>query len=140
MDYVLGFMFTPDKEKVLLIKKTKPTWQAGHINGIGGKIEEGEDGNDAMAREFEEECGIKTNPANWEHCVFHYRFGFGGDAFRLFVYRCFGDITQAQHIEEEEPIVVEVANLPDIIIPNLRWIIPMLLNEEVDFPVAVPCK
>lgn len=139
MDYVVGFMFSPDRDKVLLIRKTKPVWQAGHLNGIGGKIEEGEDGQDAMAREFEEETGIKTNSADWEYCIFHYRFG--DNTFRLFVYRTVGDVTQAQHVEEEEePIVVDVDDLPDIIIPNLRWIIPMILNEEVDFPVAIPCK
>lgn len=40
--YVLGFMFsTEDRgQKVALIKKLKPKWQAGLLNGIGGKIEQ----------------------------------------------------------------------------------------------------
>ena len=37
--YVVGFAFNKEKTKVLLIKKTKPDWQAGQLNGIGGKIE-----------------------------------------------------------------------------------------------------
>ena len=40
--YTLGFIFTPALDKVLLVHKISPEWQAGKINGVGGKIEEGE--------------------------------------------------------------------------------------------------
>lgn len=57
--YVLGFMFSEDGTQVALIKKTKPEWQAGKLNGIGGKIEEKEAMHEAMIREFEEETGLR---------------------------------------------------------------------------------
>ena len=41
-EYVVGLLFSPDRNTVVLINKTKPDWQAGKLNGVGGKIEEGE--------------------------------------------------------------------------------------------------
>lgn len=57
--YVAGFLFSRDLKNVMLIRKTKPAWQAGKLNAIGGKIEPGETEYGAMVREFEEETGIK---------------------------------------------------------------------------------
>ena len=51
MRYVAGFMFDSSYENVLLIRKTKPKWQEGLLNGVGGKIEPGEKELDAMKRE-----------------------------------------------------------------------------------------
>lgn len=63
--YVLGFMFNPAKTKVVLIKKTKPDWQKGKLNGVGGKIEKDELPDVAMVREFKEETWVKTKPNDW---------------------------------------------------------------------------
>lgn len=68
--YVLGFAF--DENKVLLIQKVRPSWQAGCYNGLGGSIEENETPVDAMVREFKEECGIETEWNDWqEYAVMH---------------------------------------------------------------------
>jgi 8-oxo-dGTP diphosphatase len=63
--YVLGFAFNTIGDKVALIRKNKPDWQKGFLNGIGGKIEKDESKRSAMVREFEEECGIKTSTYYW---------------------------------------------------------------------------
>ncbi len=55
---VVGFLFSEDFSYVVLIEKSKPEWQAGRLNGVGGKIEEGEEPLDAMRREFKEEAGL----------------------------------------------------------------------------------
>lgn len=55
--FVLGFCFDIGYHNVLLIEKNRPPWQAGKLNGIGGKIEEGESPSGAMVREFQEETG-----------------------------------------------------------------------------------
>jgi 8-oxo-dGTP diphosphatase len=67
-NYVLGFAFTEDYagfNRVMLIQKLKPEWQAGKLNGIGGKIELGETPHRAMAREFFEEAGLASLPTAW---------------------------------------------------------------------------
>lgn len=58
-EYVLGFYFLDPF--VLLIRKNRPDWQAGKLNGIGGHIEPGESPHDAMVREFREEAGSQTD-------------------------------------------------------------------------------
>lgn len=67
--YCLGFLFSEDLSRVVLIKKNKPEWQAGKLNGVGGKIEDDEIGpysaHKAMSREFEEETGAYVCPMDW---------------------------------------------------------------------------
>jgi 8-oxo-dGTP pyrophosphatase MutT (NUDIX family) len=64
--YVLGFAFSEDLEYLLLIEKKRPKWQAGKLNGIGGKIDDNEEPLDAMVREFKEETTISIPPFRWK--------------------------------------------------------------------------
>ncbi len=65
-EYVAGFMFRRSNSEVALVRKNKPDWQRGKLNGIGGKVEESDCGpHEAMAREFLEETGVATSPAAW---------------------------------------------------------------------------
>lgn len=64
-EYVVGYCFNDDFSEVVLIEKRKPAWQAGKLNGVGGKVEPGEGIADAMAREFEEEAGVRIG--GWLH-------------------------------------------------------------------------
>ncbi|MCP3924893.1 MAG: NUDIX domain-containing protein [Desulfobacterales bacterium] len=57
-NFVVGFAFTEDKKQVLLVRKEKPPWQKGHLNGVGGKVKKGETPLEAMMREGHEETGL----------------------------------------------------------------------------------
>lgn len=85
--YVLGFAFTEDGNKVILIEKQKPEWQKGLYNGVGGKIE-GDDasGPDAMQREFKEETGLDIKADDW-----HYVGNMVGKDWTVSVYSVFTD-------------------------------------------------
>lgn len=63
--YVDGFLFSPDFEHLVLIKKARPNWQAGRWNAVGGHVEDEENAADAMEREFREETGLTV--LNWTH-------------------------------------------------------------------------
>ncbi len=63
-NYVCGFLFRKNNSEVALITKLKPQWQFGLLNGVGGKVEEGESPEAAMIREFEEETGALV--IDWE--------------------------------------------------------------------------
>jgi 8-oxo-dGTP pyrophosphatase MutT (NUDIX family) len=63
--YVLGFAFG-SHGRVLLIRKERPAWQRGRMNGLGGKVESGETDAQAMRREFLEECGLDVPENKWE--------------------------------------------------------------------------
>lgn len=63
VEYAVGFYFDRSREHVWLIRKARPDWQAGKLNGIGGKVEPGESVLQAMRREFEEEARARV--ADW---------------------------------------------------------------------------
>lgn len=67
LSYSLGFAFDEMRNYVLLIRKgrTKAAWQAGRLNGIGGKVEAGETASESIVREFREETGVSTYTSQW---------------------------------------------------------------------------
>ncbi|GAA1599902.1 NUDIX hydrolase [Actinoplanes couchii] len=56
----LGYVFSPDRQRILMIRRnTRPDdVHYGYYNGLGGKLEPGEDVVDGMRREIREEAGI----------------------------------------------------------------------------------
>lgn len=133
--YVNGFLFSPDRQRVALIRKRQPAWQAGRMNGIGGKVEPGETSLEAMVREFEEEAGVSTLPDDWQHFV-----TLSGEGFVIRFYRAFSDrIDDVRTVEAEEVSVHPVDTLPERVLHNLRWLIPMALDAKLDLqnPVQV---
>jgi len=67
--YVIGFMFNETLSRLVAIRKNRPEWQAGSLNGVGGHIEENELPIDAMVREFFEETGVKTPCDAWNRVL-----------------------------------------------------------------------
>lgn len=57
IEYCCGYLFSPDFKQVLLIRKNRPVFLKGKLNGIGGKVESNESPDEAMIREFKEEAG-----------------------------------------------------------------------------------
>jgi 8-oxo-dGTP diphosphatase len=131
--FVNGFMFSPNRQRVTLIEKRQPAWQAGRMNGIGGKVEPGETPLDAMVREFEEEAGVRTLPDDWHHFV-----TLSGSDFVIYFYRAFSDnIDNVRTVEAEIVSIHSIDALPDTVLHNLRWLIPMALDEKLDFREAI---
>lgn len=58
--YVLGFLFSHNCVRVVLIRK-KRRMHVGMLNGLGGQIEPGETPEQAMAREFADESGSSAS-------------------------------------------------------------------------------
>lgn len=130
----VGFMFSIDRQHVALIEKLRPASQAGFLNGIGGKCEEGEHSQATMVREFEEETGVQTSTSDWS--PFAYVQDFAGWQFVCF--RAFsGKIWSIKKTEEEAPIILTVkdAQVDHRLMPNLRWMIPMALDPQI-LPVS----
>lgn len=66
MKYVCGFLFDSTLQNVALILKDRgPNGMAGHLNGLGGKIEFGESPRRAMVRETQQESGVVTDISDW---------------------------------------------------------------------------
>lgn len=133
--YVDGFLFDDEGNNVLLIRKTRPEWQAGFLNGIGGKVEEYELPIDAMCREFAEETGIAFD--QWEHTIQH-----DDPDWTVFYYRAYSTpivntvINQKHFPTDEIPIVYQVSNLGQCV-RNIKWAIPLSNDRTVIFPVVI---
>jgi len=134
--YVLGFMFSEDKNCVALIKKTKPVWQAGCLNGIGGKVEKDEYGFDAMVREFREETGCQTQEHEWKHFA-----TMTNSQFVVWCYVAYGDLSFLKTTTEEEIKIVSLSILnQQYILSNLSWLIPMALDSDNFRPIEIEYK
>lgn len=129
--YVLGFMFSLNKSQVLLIEKNHPDWQKGKLNGIGGTIEEGEQENYAMVREFKEETGLNTNIIDWDLFAILQNENKEG---LVYCYKAFSNnIWNAKTITDEKIITLDF-NMTSLdvhsILENLNYLIPLALTSE----------
>lgn len=131
-EWVVGFLMDVDAEWVILIRKNRPEWQAGKLNGVGGKVEPGESPITAMRREFEEETGVAWldwhhfASLTWEEGIVHF--------FRAFADRPVLDRCRTMTDESVERHSVHRLNEPgpgrDCVTPNLLWLIPLAAHRH----------
>lgn len=135
--YVVGFLFNREGTEVALIRKNRPAWQSGRLNGLGGKIEPLESAMVAMTREFEEEAGVTVK--GWEK----YAMLIGPD-YLVDVFRAFDSeaLSKVRTMTDEEVEVIQVDALQNTnTLSNLQWLIPLALNSNsIDLPIHVTYK
>lgn len=135
IDYVCGFCFDPAGKQIVLIKKNRPEWQKGLLNGVGGKVEEGEQHREAIQREFLEETGVKIE--NWElFCVYQ------GKDYVVHFFKTFSleyDKIESKTDEHVSVYEIDFLNSSDVLrwtknktIDNLKWLIPLALDTRID--------
>ena len=133
--YVLGLVFNNipligGASRILLIEKRRPPWQKGQWNGISGKIEGDEMPIEAMYRESEEETGHRYS--------FKHKITFVCPGGTVFVFAAiYRDIKiDFMQIEDERLCEWPLLSLPEGLIANMKWIIPLCL-ANVRFPVMI---
>lgn len=124
--YCCGFLRDIQHATVLLVRKRKPDWQAGLLNGIGGKIESDETPLDAMIREWSEEVGFEFR--NWRALA---RLDAQGSLVHFFAAsghipppKAFNDVGEALELID----LISVPHRTDII-ANLKWLLPMAFAD-----------
>lgn len=128
INYVCGFIFTSDLSKVTLIKKNRPDWQKGKLNGIGGKIESTDISIPAaMARECKEETDILIDSADWTHFSMEQ-----GDGWVCYFFYAVSD-TEPKTMEDEEVAQYNVTDISTLsVIPNLKELIPNAITAMIE--------
>jgi ADP-ribose pyrophosphatase YjhB (NUDIX family) len=127
--YVCGFLFSPDYRKVVLIRKKRPPWQNGLLNGIGGHIENGEGIYDAMYREFKEETDI--NIKEWRQFAI-----LQGKDWKVFFYASTSELYNNVKTTTDEEVII--CNVIDVVlanidaIDNLKWLIPVAKTALIE--------
>lgn len=106
--------------------KTKPENQAGMINGLGGKIEDGETAIDCMVREIREESGLVTKANSWIHLGLLRGSDWSVEVFGT-IYQ--GSLSDAHSLEAQTVEWFDIKNLPDNVLHNLHWLIPLAIDK-----------
>lgn len=125
IQYVCGFLFNPEMTEVVLIEKNRPDWQKGKFNGIGGKIEPGEQDYAAMRREFIEETGVDIE--DWKY--FARLENAGWETYFYFAVSILYSEVKTMTDEVVHILRVEEINKYNVI-ENLRWLIPMCKDSK----------
>lgn len=138
-EYVCGFVFDDSKRRVAVIRKIKPDWQNGKLNGIGGKIEDTDaTPHLAMKREFEEEAGIEIPPYFWKRvCILTDCRGWKVHFFKAFIPNSFFNTILTKQKEIVEFHLWDVLVQREDIISNLRWLIPFCLDEYLKGDIEI---
>lgn len=133
--YVLGLAFSRNKKDILLIQKTRPEWQKGLYNGVGGKVENfDKSSRHAMVREFQEKTGILTRNSDWEELatLVSHNDIMGGTAI-VYCYKLQSNViyqAKQQEQEEEKPEIIKLENIYSIpCTPNLPLLVGMTFSE-----------
>lgn len=136
MKYVLGFLFDLDDDSILLVRKNRPDWQAGLLNGIGGKIESGENPFDAMTREFVEETGIVQDIKWFNFLTSKVSNNKHTEPAKLYCFKAFvGKTPNFKEVNDVGESVAKfnrraVTDRTDIMV-NLNWMIPLAWYEPI---------
>ena len=141
---VCGFAFNEqdrgvDQCVVLIFKNRGPASVRNRLNGVGGRVEEGETPVQAMVREFVEEAGCVTQEEEWG--VPFVRLY--GDGWEVSFFRRFGSVDRVQagvsSLTDEPIFVMPVSVLLHRldVVPNVRWLVPLALDPCIDPTITI---
>lgn len=128
--YVLGLVFSQYEGRIALLRKKRPDWQVGKLNGIGGHIEPGETPKEAMIREAEEEVGLKLGGGCWEEIATLRK----SRTWELFVFKTNLPLpTEPEDLMGQEDEQVEVHNVNlmylEDCVPNLHYLVQFAVRR-----------
>lgn len=107
--YVMGLIFDTSN-RVLLIKKKRPSYQVGKWNGLGGKVEDNETITRAMSREAKEEANLDISETSWT--LIHSSSQIFGSLFVFIAYVSSEVMDSAKQMTDEIISVFDMDSLP----------------------------
>jgi 8-oxo-dGTP diphosphatase len=129
--FVLALLYSADHRQVVLMRRTRPAWQVGRVNALGGRVTAGESAAAAARREVREESGVDVD--EWREVLV-----WEDAEYTMHVMRAVSDrAREARTMEDQEVFLADVNALPANVIDNLRWLVPLALDTDVALPIAV---
>lgn len=129
----LGYIMSPDKQKVLLVHRTRDgDDQLGKYNGLGGKMERHEDLVTCMKREIKEEAGIECTDLSLRGTINWTNFGPKGEDWLGFIFRIDAFTGTPNEFSPEGPLqwvsVDDIMTLP--IWEGDRYFLPLIFDDN----------
>ncbi|MCL2586651.1 MAG: 8-oxo-dGTP diphosphatase [Firmicutes bacterium] len=120
----------------ILLGRKKRGWRAGIYNGIGGKVDEGEDITAAAIRETQEEIGI--TPTKFEKVgLAEFIVYFKGERARLFGHMYIATEYEGEPTESDEmaPAWFDIDQVPysEMWSGDILWLPRLLNGEKLEF-------
>jgi 8-oxo-dGTP pyrophosphatase MutT (NUDIX family) len=140
---VVGFVFTPALDQVILIRKTHPAWQAGKYNGLGGHVRLGEPPLEAMAREFKEESGIAIPTSDWKEYARMEGENPEGEKWVLHIFCATYASCETAESRTPENVSVQPTSIAGTSesLANLSWLVPLAIDSmQSKFPCKVRAR
>ena len=137
--YVVALCSDPATGQILLLRKRRPAWQAGLLNGPGGKVEAGETPAEAAVRELAEETTIALGVDDLDHlCTLAGDSDGTGGTFQVDFFRAFCPADQLTAAAGNPPTdeqleVHHVDDLPASMHANLRWLVPLAADPALRY-------
>lgn len=128
MNMTVGLIFSPDMREIVLIEKKSPDWQAGYLNGVGGKSEPSDlRVRDTMNRECHEETGLLLKADEW---TFFADLLVPATKVRVaFFFVATPRYNEVASMTEEVVKIYNTVLLNQLrTVPNLQWLIPLAMH------------
>lgn len=130
----LGYVFSPDRSRVLMVHRTARPGDAhlGKWNGLGGKLERGEDAAAGLIREIREEAGIECRSVQLAATISWPGFGKDGDDWFGFLFRVLEWSGTPNVVSPEGPLEwVQLDRVPQLPLwEGDRHFLPMVLDPS----------
>jgi 8-oxo-dGTP diphosphatase len=130
----LGFILSPDKEKILLVHRQgrADDHHAGKFNGLGGKMERGESVSQCMRREIHEESGLTCTSMSLRGTINWTDFGPNGEDWLGFIFLVHSFSGLPKEKNEEGTLgwhhIKDLDTLP--MWPGDRYFLPLIFDTD----------
>lgn len=139
-EYVCSYVKPETPGQCLLILKSKPEWQKGKLNLVGGKIEPGETVQQAAKRELFEESGLNGENFVVKGCLVGdhaHDEKFDSNGWIVWFLTCNVKYTDLIDFQTDEPVDWYWADgVQEKIVHNLKLIIPLLASDAPDWKLT----